>query len=214
MKKILTGLVTLAITFQATAETGFYGGLSLGSTDNQSKGSASGTSFGEEFIYTSKLSGNSTSYSIRGGYQFHENFSVELGHYEYGKVTYDYVDDFDDSIKDKVDTHSNNLGVKGIWPITELLTLNASIGIAKWVFDVNSTDSSLPGEVDKFSEDGTDMYYGAGVEYHINNSLSIGLEYSSLSMKWGESESSEDFSFKSESRHKVNSFSITAQMKF
>ena len=210
MKKILTGLVALSITFPVVADTGFYGGLSLGTTDNQSKSSASGVLLGEDFSDTAQFSGGSTSYSIRGGYQLHENLVVEFGHYEYGKVTYTYIDDFDDSIKDKVETNSNNLGVKAIWPITELISLNVSVGIAKWNLDVDSTDSSN----DNFSEDGTDMYYGVGFEYHINNSLSIGLEYSSLSMEWGTSESEENFSYKSDIEHKVNNLSLVLQMKF
>jgi opacity protein-like surface antigen len=213
MKKILTSLIALSITFPVIADTGFYGGLSIGTTDNQSKSSASGVSLGEDFNDTAQFSGDSTSYSIRGGYQLHENLVVEFGHYEYGKVTYTYIDDFDDSIKDKIETNSNNLGVKAIWPITELISLNVSVGIAKWNFDADSTDSSLPDEID-FSEDGTNMYYGVGFEYHINNSLSIGVEYSSLSMEWGTSGSEENFSYKSDIEHKVNNLSLVLQMKF
>ncbi len=214
MKKVLIGLVTLAITSPVIADNNFYGGISLGSTDNQSTGSSSGTFFGEEFNDSSKLSGDSTSYSLRAGYSFNEYFAVEVGHYEYGKVTYAYVDEFDDSIKDKVDTNSNNLGIKGIWPIAEFISLNVSLGIAKWNFNVTSTDSSLPGENIKFSEDGADLYYGVGFGYLIGNSVSVGLEYSSLAMKWDSSESSEDFSFQSDIEHKVNSLSLTVQMKF
>lgn len=214
MKKILIGLVAFAITLPAIADTGFYGGVSLGTTDNQSKSSSSSTFFGEEFNEKFKFSGDSTSYSIRGGYRFHEYFSVELGHYEYGKVTYAYIDDFDDSINDKINTNSNNLGIKAIWPITEFISLNVSVSIAKWNFDVNSTDSSIPDEVIEVSEDGIDIYYGTGFEYIINNRVSIGLEYSSLAMKWDSSESANDFSFQSDIEHKVNNLSLTVQMKF
>ncbi|NRA93001.1 MAG: outer membrane beta-barrel protein [Psychroserpens sp.] len=205
--------MAFGITFPVIADTDFYGGISLGTTDNQSKSSSSGVAFGEDFNYTYKYSGDSTSYSIRGGYQFHENFAVEFGHYEYGKVTYAYIDEFDDSIKDKIDTNSNNLGVKGVWPITELISLNVSLGLAKWNFDANYTDYSLHGEVEKFSKDGTDMYYGVGFEYLINNSLTIGLEYSSLSMKWETSES-KGVIYQSDIEHKVNSLSVVVQMKF
>ena len=65
----------------------------------------------------------------------------------------------------------------------------------------------------KFSKDGTDMYYGVGFEYLINNSLTIGLEYSSLSMKWETSES-KGVIYQSDIEHKVNSLSVVVQMKF
>ncbi len=214
MKKILAGFMALTTTLPVIADTDFYGVLSLGNADNRSKGVSSGILFGEAFSETFKFNKDSTSYSIRGGYQFHENFAVELGHYEYGKVTYAYIDEFDDSIKDHIDTNSNNLGIKAGWPITESITLSGSIGIAKWNFDAHSTDSSLPDEVSEFSKDGTDIYYGVSFEYSINNKLSVGLEYSSVSMKWGSSESEENLSYSSDSEHKVNNLSLTVQMKF
>jgi len=210
MQKKLSGLIILAITSPAIANSNFYAGVSLGKTDNKFTSTISSVIFEESFNDSSQFSDDSTSYSIRGGYYFHKNFAVEIGHYEYGEVTAS----FGDSMKADIETSSNNIGAKAVWPITDSLSLSARLGIAKWDFDYTSTDSSVPGESVNFNESDTDAYYGVGVEYNINDRVNIGLEYSSLSMKWGTSDSNEDFSLNTDTEHEVNSLSLTAQMNF
>lgn len=210
MQKKLSGLIILAITSPVIADSNFYLGISLGTTDNTFSTSISSVFLGESFNDSSQFSDDSTSYSIRGGYYFHKNLAIEIGHYEYGDVT----SNFGDSNKVDIETSSNNIGAKAVWPITDSLSLSARLGIAQWNFDYTSTDSSLSGGTVNFNESGTDAYYGVGVEYNINNRVSVGLEYSSLAMKWGTSDSSEDFSLNTDTEHEVDSLSLTAQIKF
>lgn len=206
MNKSIIGLVAALITTPVFADTGFYGELLLGNTNNESKSKSDDDSVQAELEDHIKLSGSSTSYALRGGYQFHDNFAIELSHHVYGDVTYKYTDRYDDTIKNKIDSNSNNIAIKGIWPVTDAISLNARLGAANWDFDVVATDSAYPDEVEKFSESGTDVYYGIGAEYILNDKVSLGIEYSTLSMKWG----SGDIDVK----HTVDSLSLVLQMKF
>lgn len=65
-------------------------------------------------------------------------------------------------------------------PINEQVSLNARLGIARWDVDVNEIDSAFPGVNFDYSDSGTDLYYGLGGQFKLNNHLSIGIEYTIL----------------------------------
>lgn len=206
-KKVIIGMILSAMTTPVFADSGFYAGFSLGSVDNKTSVSSFENGVKDE---DESLSGSTTSYAIKGGYQFSQNFAVELAHQEYGAKTHTEVDEFDTTYTDKIDTHSTNIGVKGMIPLSDSFSLNATLGYAFWNFKTTSTDSDFPGEVNGFSKSDKDLYYSIGGEYAVNESISLGLEYSTLTMNWGYS--FDEFSVDID--HEVNNIAFTVQVKF
>lgn len=229
MKKIAfvlsTAVSTLLLATPAIANSGFYAELSAGSVKNKAGVSAvyTTTSFSETKNETENdpkaFSEGSTSFGLRLGYKFNNYVALELGHHQYGESTDNYVDDFGDTINDKVDSSSTSVGIKGMLPLTDELSLFARAGMAKWNFKASSTDSSIPDEQEApVKENGNDIYYGAGVEYRFTDTISLGIEYSVLNMGWELSESGtyEDFSYTAESKvnYKVENIALLLKISF
>lgn len=196
-KKIAIVLSCLLVSSSAFAGTGFYAELSAGQADNSietnytftSTTNSYGTITEDNESGTDKESlGKSTSFGARLGHQFNDYIAVELGHHEYGE--------YNDEDSSKINTSSTSVGVKGILPLSESFALFARVGYAKWNFEAKFTDDGFS---DALKYDDNDIYYGIGAEYHLTESISLGLEYSVLEMSWGNSItdefSSEDFSY-------------------
>lgn len=232
MKKSVTLLSSLLFSTFSFAGAGFYAELSVGQADSSVE---SVYSFSESYTFegittndigseseTTSL-GKSTSFGLRLGYQFNNYIALELGHHEYGEVTTNYTDAWQDEITDTVNSSATSLGVKAILPISDSFALFARGGYAKWDLQMKSTDSSVPGEVFSGSEDDNDIYYGLGAEFNLTESISLGLEYSIITMSWGldpfeDDFNSEDFSYSISSNvqieNKVENLSLLFKYTF
>ena len=127
-------------------------------------------------------SGDDLSFGVRGSYSLNENISLEAAYHNFGQTDDSYVDEFGDTINDKISSTSINFGVKGIIPLESGFSLFGRIGLSLWDVEFEETDSAFPGEKFKADDDGDDIYYGVGVQYSISDQLKIGAEYSVIDM--------------------------------
>jgi len=230
MKKIAFAISTLIpsllLTTPAFADSGFYAEISGGSVKNKAEVNYSVTGsynyLGETYTETEtgkeSSSDKSTSFGLRLGYQFNDYIAVELGHHQYGEVGDNYVDEYGDTINDKVNSSSFSAGVKAILPITDEFSMFARAGMAKWDFKAKSTDSSIPDEALVVKQGDNDIYYGIGVEYGFTETISLGVEYSVLDMGWKTSEAGayQDFSFSGNTsvNYKVENIALLLKISF
>jgi len=163
MKNLFLGLMISAFTVPAFAETNTSVELLLGSAKQTTK--ADGDS----------SSGDDTSFGLRGAMAFHPNVAVELSYQNFGQSDDTYIDSWGDTINQKTTTSTVALGLKGILPINNQISLNARVGVAHWDLEADVTDSSLG--FFNVEETGTDIYYGIGTQFNIHKQLYLGAEY-------------------------------------
>ncbi|MFC1750416.1 porin family protein [Pseudomonadota bacterium] len=172
MKKYTLALVLATTALPSFAESNFSGELLFGTADQKTEISS----------LSSSSSGDDTSIGIRGAYQFNERIAIELAFHNYGETDDTYIDSFGDTINDKIETTSINIGVKGVLPLENGFSLAGRLGVAMWDYTLNETDSSLPGFVINSEDDGTDIYYGIGAQYDFNEKVFVGMEYTITEM--------------------------------
>ncbi|MEW6993207.1 porin family protein [Colwelliaceae bacterium MEBiC 14330] len=201
MKKIALSLPimipSLLLSAPALSQQGFYSELYAGSVKNKAEIDGSltnsvtylGNTETTTQSYSDTQSYDSTSLGLRLGYQFNEYIAIEAGYHNYGKAKDNYIDEFDDTINEKISSSAVSFGIKGSLSISDHFSIFARTGMAKWDFKASVTDSSMPGEVEKLKESDKDIYYGIGAEYRFNETISLGVEYSVLSMGWKDVES-------------------------
>jgi len=221
-----TAISSLLLTAPALADSGVYAELSAGSAKHKAEinsVTSNGTYMGEAFAVTeaekeSILNESGTSFGIRFGYQFNDYIAVELGHHQYGEADEKYVDKYGDNIHSKLKSSATSVGIKGILPLSDDFSLFARAGIAKWDMKITVSDSSSPDELNSFKDDNNDLYYGIGAEYNINETVSLGLEYSMLDMGFDlhRSETSQDFSYSSvaKGKYQVNNLALLLKVSF
>ncbi|AHK17771.1 porin family protein [Thalassolituus oleivorans] len=169
-RNIIVGVLLGSSALYASAENKMSAEILLGMADQEL--STSGLS----------TSGDDVSFGIRGAISLHKNVSAEISYHNYGEADDTYVDGFGDTINDKLTTTAFNLGVKGIFPLNNGLSLNARLGVSIWDSELKETDSSFPGQTFKADDDGTDLYYGVGAQYDINSNMYVGAEYTLTKM--------------------------------
>lgn len=139
------------------ADNGIYLGASVGQ---------SGVQFDDNFDGTRlKYDGDSTGYKLIAGWRFIDWLSVEANYVDLGTS--------DDKVLDqKIETDVSGFSISavGFLPIGPV-DLFARVGAINW-----EADLSAPGLGIRGSDDGTDLTYGAGVQFRVW-SLSLRGEY-------------------------------------
>ena len=184
MKKVVLSVLLMSSVLPAMAENNFSAELLLGMADQEL--SANGLS----------TSGDDTSFGVRGAYSLNENFSLESAYQSYGETDDTYIDSFGDTINNKLSSTALSLGIKGVIPLDNGLSLNARVGISFWDAEIKETDSAFPGETFKGDDNGNDLYYGIGAQYQINPQIFIAAEYTMTKMGISEAGLSADFDVK------------------
>lgn len=171
MKKIPIGLLvtTAALSVQANAEGAAE--LMIGFADQST-----------EIANYGSTSGDDISFGLRGVYSFNENIAIEVAFQDYGETDDTYIDSYGDTINDRISASALTAGVKGSVPIQGGLSLSARIGLSSWDVDIRETDSASPGEVYGGSDDGSDLYYGVGLQFDLNDAVYVGAEYTITEM--------------------------------
>ncbi len=234
MRKIALSLSivipSLLLSAPALSQQGFYTELSAGSVKSKAQIDEVVT-YSLTYLdntetttesYSNTESYDSTSLGLRLGYQFNEYIAIEVGYHNYGKAKDNYIDEFDDTINEKISSSAVSFGIKGSLPISDHFSIFARTGMAKWDFKSSFTDSSMPGEVEQLKESDKDIYYGIGAEYRFNETISLGLEYSLLSMGWKDIESEYeqyygvDFSYSLDRKvdYKVQNLALLLKISF
>lgn len=199
MKKIvLVGMASTLISASAFAA-GPFVEAAVGSTKFNVNG-ASGWNMNDR----------DTSFGVLGGYMVNDNFGLEGGYLDLGKVSGSITGNLsgnlygrallvNGTITAKGDAKGWVLGVRGDLPINDKFSLNGRVGIYNWDSDVNvsvsaagtwgGTAIAAAGSASQ-SFSGSDAYYGIGAKYNVNKQVTIGLGYSHY--KLGKVESKAD----------------------
>lgn len=106
-----------------------------------------------------------TAYKLFAGYQFNPHFAVEAGYVDFGEFT---ASSRYESGALEVDGFTAAL--VGKLPIQSGFGVYAKLGMIAWDSDIN-VQSNLSGSAVNISgsEDGTDPFYGVGLEYVIDH---------------------------------------------
>ncbi|KZM39936.1 hypothetical protein OA92_17835 [Marinomonas sp. SBI22] len=120
--------------------------------------------------------GDSTSKGIRFSYFMNDNFSLDVSYVNYGSASYKTS-----SVSVRTKSSVKSIGIQGLLPINEKLKLSARGGISFWEFDTVEAFTSST-NIWTFDDDGMDPYYGLGLEYILDDKVSLGLDLSYIKM--------------------------------
>lgn len=170
-------LATLALVLPLMAHAGdWYAGLDVGNAKADAKVSKYGF-FGET---TARGTDNTTSWRLRGGYQFGRFFALELAYVDLGEVDYHFdPDDCPTGTPDPCpfDVRSSSHGfvgtLRGILPIGDRWFLDMRLGYGK--MDVAA--DQVGGAAVSVSNENSAYQYGIGGGYRFNEHWEIQVDY-------------------------------------
>ena len=161
MKKITIALLLTILASPVLAENNFSAEFLLGIADQKS-----------EIVDEFNASTDDTSIGIRGTYIVNKYFGVELAYQDNGESS---TTVFNDTIK--IGSTEKKLGIKGMYPLGNGISFIGRLGASFWDYDLK-----FPEQNEHYKSDGTDLYYGVGVEYALNEQFYAGVEYTITDM--------------------------------
>jgi opacity protein-like surface antigen len=165
-KILLASLVTLGLTcFSQTglaADNGFFIGGKYGATNVDIDG--------EDF----DESDFSTHPQI--GYDFNENWAIDLGFDMFGEPKSNNACGTDCSIKIK-DFTGFNANLIGTYPMNDEWSVYGSVGWQYYEFKVRARDEALGVDITSSSEDGDEVVFGAGIRFQPWKTVSLKLGF-------------------------------------
>lgn len=146
------GATTLALGYASTAlaGNGLYIGGSIGEMDADVCGGLAVVSCDD----------SDTSWKIYGGYEVSPNLALEGGWIDLGEYS---ASGFGGTIS--TDSDGFFVNGKGILPLNEAFSVFGKVGFLFWDTDVSGTINT--------SDDGTDLIFGFGAQYMLNEQFSI-----------------------------------------
>lgn len=108
-----------------------------------------------------------TSLEIRAGRSLHDIFAIEVGYIDFGDMGF-----AQGLAEGEISGDAFELAIAAHYPVSETLNLLASVGVSDW-------DTSLGGAgyESTFKDNGTDLVLGVGMNYMLNNRISLDLKY-------------------------------------
>ncbi|MBA6392437.1 outer membrane beta-barrel protein [Colwellia sp. BRX10-3] len=152
------------ISAQATENLDLYVGLGVG----QSSIDITASDLGLENDVS--IDDSDTAFKIFGGYDVNKNFAVELGYIELGEAS---VSSSNGIEKIEAEVDAILASVIGKLPLTDHSSIFVKIGYSSWDIEASWRDMS---ELNHYTEDGTDVFFGAGYGYSWSN-ISAGVEF-------------------------------------
>lgn len=152
------------------------------------------------------LSGHDTSKGLRGVIGINRAVALELAYTDFGEAEDSGTDEFGDLITDTLDSSAAQVGIRGRLPLGRKVSLIGRAGVAMWELDYRQTDSAFPGEAFTDSDEGTDAYFGVGMQVQLEQNLYLGLDYSSLDFTANLGDASTD--------HEISNFSVSLGFSF
>lgn len=164
----------------AAGNTGWFAGISIEYIKyrmNADDLSGLATASGLTGVSTSITDDNDTSWKVMGGYQFHRNFAVEVGHVDLGDLNFTTTT-AEGTVNGDVEICGVYVDAVGIWPASERFSLLGKIGAYRW--DMDTYGAALGGGV-AFKQNanaiGTSLKLGIGGEYRFRHDLAVRAEY-------------------------------------
>lgn len=152
---------------QASAQ-GFYLGGSVGQS-NADDGNAI-----PDLITSGTVDGKDTGYKIFGGYQFNQNFGLELAWIDLGKASYSGTFFGLPVTGGTVKTSGINISAVGTLPLGSGFALFGKAGLLAWE---SKQDDVTAGVAFSNKEDGTDLSFGIGASYDFTKNFGIRAEW-------------------------------------
>jgi len=160
---VLSGLVAAS---QASAQ-GFYIGGSVGKSDFDDNNTTG-------LITSGTVDGKDTGIKIFGGYQFNQNFGVELAYVDLGKASYSGFFGAAPVTGGTVKTSGLNISAVGTLPLGSGFALFGKAGLFTWEAKANDTTGGLPFSA---TDDGVDLSLGIGASYDFTKNFAIRAEW-------------------------------------
>lgn len=128
---------------------------------------------------------------IQGGYNINRYFAIEVGYTDPGETSFSSIMHVTRADSTQlIHTNNSSLTINGIqfagiagYPVTESIRLFSKLGGYYWrtetdiYYSIESSDNSVivpPGPMTlSIDDDGTDLVFGAGVEYTLNDLFTI-----------------------------------------
>jgi OmpA-OmpF porin, OOP family len=112
-----------------------------------------------------------TSVEVLGGYKLNENFGVELNYVDFG--------DSEDGMPPVWTLSGDTFGVAArfIAPLSDQFELYGRLGMHTWSLDLKEEGYGTLAK-----DDGTDTFYGVGVNFNLSPSISLGAGYTVFNM--------------------------------
>jgi len=112
---------------------------------------------------------NDTGFNVFGGYRFNDYFALQAEYVDLGDR--DYTGPA--PVSDKHDVSGFGLVGVGIWPVNSRLDVFAKAGVFRWDQDISYSNLGITTK-DSFS--GTDLSYGLGATYFMDEGRNLGLQ--------------------------------------
>ncbi|MGB0943410.1 MAG: porin family protein [Marinomonas sp.] len=120
--------------------------------------------------------GDSDSVGGRLSYLLNDNFAIDLSYFDYGNSIYKTS-----RVSTRTKSSAKSIGFSTHFDLNEKLLLKARSGISFWEFDAVEAFTTST-NIWTFSDDGMDPYYGLGLEYTLDDKVTLGLDLSYIKM--------------------------------
>lgn len=162
----------------SAAEVGGYFGVAAGQTDAD----LGVSDFDDGSITSGSVDDTDTGTKLFGGYKFTENVAIEGGFVDLGEVTFTGVSNGFGFLYGAgpvaFDIEADGLFVAGVFGTTfNKGAVFAKIGFMMWDAEATLVDSDGVFSAD---DDGTDLMFGLGGEWHVNDRIAIRAEFETL----------------------------------
>jgi len=189
--------LTLACGAAWSADEGFYVGASIGMSDVTAHYSAKESDSIDGTYYKDKVdfSGSDFAWNIYVGYDFNKYLAAEFGYMDLGSPS-DQVDKGSvegGTYKQTAEVKLNgiDLAVVGKVPLGESWDVHARLGLIWWTpeetltTNVKFTDNTTYKDVYKEKADGTDLLFGIGGSWKMNENIIFGLDWTHIEYSGG-----------------------------
>lgn len=166
----LLGLGIMTASNLASAQ-GFYAGVGFGSTD-----AGDGNAI-PALITSGTVDGKDSGFKFYGGYSFTPNVAVEMAYVDLGALTYSGSFVGLPVTNGKVETTGLNTSVVGTFPLSSSFSLFGKVGVFAWSAEARDITNGFP-FVGR--DDGGDLSFGLGGEFHVNRNLGLRAEWESF----------------------------------
>ena len=177
-------LLALSTTTHA-AQLGWYSGVGFGQSDYD----LGVSDFDDGSVISGSVDETDSAFKIFLGNRVNENVSIEFGYLDLGEATFEGVSDgtglvfkTPGPVSGDAEADGVQFAVIGNVPVNDRLYIMAKAGFFMW--DLSASLSDITG-TESGDEDGTDLFFGLGLNYAITDKVSIRGEWEMYSMDIG-----------------------------
>jgi len=180
--KFLVSLLFLLLPTLAMSQTNLYAGLSISYVDLGQDASAIGSAAGASGVagQVTSLDDGALGWSLFAGYRFTEYLSAEVSYADLGDTQATFVSTAPSAttVNMSVDVSAFAASIVGMYPMNRDMGVFVKLGGA-----YSMVDGSAPGAVSGITretpadDDGFNMLFGLGGQYHLSEHLGLRLEW-------------------------------------